>query len=626
MEIIDINISQFDSLEKFHDYVDQHALTLKIEWNLLNLFVKYRDFSNNEKEKQQLQAEVDCLCFDIKGGRIFSFSATNAEPAGNVTEYPMLSEFQKENSTYIIYRAQTTKSHLLAAHYYHVLWMSCQGIKDREYALAAIPNYFSCVYEYYKLFISEKDRECPLQIGRLCENLSYLFNEVNAKVDELKALYKYLLYEALELPFYCKHGIIEDMLCYPKIFKSGDFDGVLSIYENELKVEGNRGDDFLRVTSYWPQAIKVAQKVKSDVRKWYNEIGFANLRIAESEVEDDRMWLKQQYYVSAIQAFGMAGNNDSKSETEQLYFELKPKVKLASFQLTPNKETIKLLTQHQKEIIRKAKEILIHTPYEIYSYIANGEFLPKHSNVLEASKKNPKNSFLNFVTTIQFDRNKNIDSRNYNIEKDNFDKIYSTYIHQNTLALLHYILIPGIKSGHLTFKNFILFLVQETWVGKPFRYIDLGGAEVEINWISLLAPALVEYFVQIHAWTSSKYYTPSFILCTDSLSLKFEGLLRNFCERLNISTSVGRQKGIQEAYIHNVLDNESFKKYFNEDDIQFFKYLFANEGGLNLRNNIAHSFYNYNDYSNDKMMLLIAALLRIAKYNVKPIIKQKTGA
>jgi hypothetical protein len=185
------------------------------------------------------------------------------------------------------------------------------------------------------------------------------------------------------------------------------------------------------------------------------------------------------------------------------------------------------------------------------------------------------------------------------------------------LPLLHYILLPGIKSGHLTFENFLSFLVQDSWIGKPHPYIDLGGKEVDINLVNILSPAIVEYFVQIQAWTSSKFYHPSFVLCIDSLTLKIETLLRSFCERLNIGTSIGRQKGMQEAYIHNVLENPIFKKYFNEDDILFFKYLFANEGGLNLRNNVAHSFYDFSEYTSDKMLLLIAALLRLAKYNVK---------
>jgi hypothetical protein len=48
-----------------------------------------------------------------------------------------------------------------------------------------------------------------------------------------------------------------------------------------------------------------------------------------------------------------------------------------------------------------------------------------------------------------------------------------------------------------------------------------------------------------------------------------------------------------------------------------FDYVFSNEGGLNLRNNIAHCFYSENEYHPDKMLLLLAVLLRLGKYNIK---------
>jgi hypothetical protein len=109
---------------------------------------------------------------------------------------------------------------------------------------------------------------------------------------------------------------------------------------------------------------------------------------------------------------------------------------------------------------------------------------------------------------------------------------------------------------------------------------------------------------------------PGFILCTDSLTLKIEGLFRSFSEQLNIPTSVGKKKGIQEILLHDVIHNEIIQKYFNEEDLLLFDYVFSNEGGLNLRNNIAHSFYTENEYHPEKMFLLLVVLLRLGKYNI----------
>src|SRR5690606_31097545 len=152
-----------------------------------------------------------------------------------------------------------------------------------------------------------------------------------------------------------------------------------------------------------------------------------------------------------------------------------------------------------------------------------------------------------------------------------------------------------------------------TWFGKPYTRIDLGGEPVNINWIKMLAPAIVEYFIQTKSSLESKFYSPDYTLCIDSLVLKLEGLLRNFCEQLNLATNVTGRLGIQEANITQVLEIEGLKEYFDEDDDLLFKYLLLNEGGINLRNNVAHCFYNQDDYNRNKMHLLLAVLLRIGK-------------
>ena len=190
-------------------------------------------------------------------------------------------------------------------------------------------------------------------------------------------------------------------------------------------------------------------------------------------------------------------------------------------------------------------------------------------------------------------------------------------MNETLYPFLHHVIVLGVKTGHLTYRNFIDFLVDNTWIGKPHIKIDLAGNSETTNWVQLLAPSIVEFFVQVQAWGESEYYTPNFILCIDSLTLKMDGLFRNFCERINVAISIGKEKGMQEILMSNILDSETIKKYFDEDDRLLFEYAFSNEGGLNLRNNIAHSFYFADEYISDKMLLLLAMLLRIGKYNIK---------
>ena len=190
-------------------------------------------------------------------------------------------------------------------------------------------------------------------------------------------------------------------------------------------------------------------------------------------------------------------------------------------------------------------------------------------------------------------------------------------MHETLLPYLNYVILDGIKSGHLTCKNLLQYFIKHSWIGKPFVRTDLGGHPEVTNWVNQIAPSLSEFFNQVIAWGESKYYTPNFILCIDSLTLKMEGLFRNFSERLNISTSKGKKKGMQEVLMHDILNRDIIKKYFDEDDMLLFDYVFSSEGELNLRNNVAHSFYNEREYHPNKMLLLLAVLFRLGKYDVK---------
>ncbi|WPP49694.1 DUF4209 domain-containing protein [Catalinimonas niigatensis] len=610
----EIDINQFNTIDEVYAFVDKNAYNLERNWDLTDLWVKYRNKTTSEIEKHKAQWEIDCFLFDIKGDRLFSQIYSAASETGEVKAYPNINDIQKEVIEYVSYRAENSSNPLLKARYTHLLWKCPIGIKHNQSAIAAIDNYVNAIEDYCNQHKSEKHKETPFQIGRLYENLLAVVNEIKTNLEPVKKLTNKLLFDST-FEFYTKHGILNDMLAYPKLFKPNDFENTLSIIENELNKDRKKSDDFSLVNYYIPTAIKIATKTKSDVKKWHNEIGLAYLRIAETETEEDRFWLKLDNYSNAIKAFILSGNSEKKVETEFLYSELKPKVKLPTIRIDFDEETQKQLQEFQDYIKKLAKNIIKQKPEEVYRTISSGFFFPKYADVIKASE-NKENSFLNFVTTIHFDKNKNITKRQKDTEQEkNLYDTYSYHMRMSVLPYLHFILIPGIKSGNLTFENFIEFIATKSWIGKPHLKYDLGGEGKAINWISLLSPSIVEFFIQIQGWVSSKYYKPSFVLCVDSLTLKFEGLLRNFCERMSIPTSISRQKGMQEAYIHNVLDNEVIKKFFNDDDLLLFNYLFSTDSGLNLRNNVAHCFYDYKEYHPDQMFLLIAALLRLAKYD-----------
>ncbi|WP_420577974.1 DUF4209 domain-containing protein [Ekhidna sp.] len=618
MRAKEIDIDEFNSIEDLYVFIDNNAFELEKNWDLTDLWVKFRNSTSSDTEKEMAQWEIDCHLFEVKGGQIFSQIYGSSDDESRITTFPNLSDLQERVINYVTNRAKNSNNPLLKAKYFHLLWCAPKGVKNNRFASSAIENYISSIDRYCQILKSKNDDEIPIQIGKLYENTLAISNQIKVDKQILQTLTKTLLFDIEGIKFYTKDGILNDMLEYPKLFKALDFDRTLELYEAELKESKEKKDDFLLVNYHLPTAIKIATKTKNDVKRWHNEIGLTYLRMAANETQEDRFWIKQDYHSKAISAFRLAGNKTMKLEAEKLYADLKPKVRLSNVKIDFDEETRNTLKLFNDGIKELTESILKSSSENIYRTISSGYFFPKYGDVLAASE-DKENAFLNFVTTIRFDKNQNI-TKSKGIEAEQEQKLLETYSYQVRMALLpylHYIIVPGIKSGHLTFENLIYHLAKNSWIGKDYAQFDLGGEEKNVNWIALLTPSIVEFFLQIQGWVSSKYYRPNFILCVDSTTLKIEGLLREFCRRLNIPTSSMGPKGMQEIYLHNVLDNEEFRKYFNEDDILFFKYLFSNEGGLNLRNNVAHSFYDHNEYHPDQMFLLLAALLRLAKYDLK---------
>ena len=99
--------------------------------------------------------------------------------------------------------------------------------------------------------------------------------------------------------------------------------------------------------------------------------------------------------------------------------------------------------------------------------------------------------------------------------------------------------------------------------------------------------------------------------------MKFEGILRTFAQFLKVKTvKYDRKiKGTREMFIEELLLDDKVQNYFNESDRLLFKFILL-RNGMNIRNNIAHSFYRYSDYNLSKFLLIFLAVLRLGRYRI----------
>lgn len=609
IDAVDFNL--FKSFDDFIRFFDAHSYQLYADHKLADACVKYKRQATLPNEQCVAQIEIHCRAYEIYGSNSFAHAYSLDPTTNQVTQHPDIARENREAIDYIRLRAKESTSPLLQARYNHLLWSVLPSREKKSYGISAANHYSQAIQEYHtyicKLKGSINEDRGMYQVARLHENLiaicdHFKLNELAEKVS------KFLLFEAPGISFSLKCNILSAMVNRPKLFKPGSFAMTLSIFEAELRKKKKPSDDFLMVNTFLNTAIKIAAKTNSDVRKWYRAKGHAYLRLSKAISDPQRFWIAIDQCSFAIEAYRMAGDHRGKKQAEKLYAELKPKVKLSAVKVRFSIEARGAYKEYDDHVKSVADRWLTQSPEQIYFYLGTGAYLPQLGTV----KKKGQASFTEFATLIAFDKNKNV-ARPKDEKKRNEWESYAEDIRFTMLPFLRHLLIPGIKTGHLTAQYFLKYLTEHTWIGQPYISVDLGGKKVQLNWLEHLAPALIEFFNQVRAWESSDYYTPNFILCIDSMTLKMEGLLRNFFQRNKMPTSTNRQgKGMQEIYIHQLIEEASMRKYFKAADIKFFKYLFSNEGGTNLRNNIAHCFYHPLEYHPDKMLLLIAALMRLS--------------
>jgi len=186
--------------------------------------------------------------------------------------------------------------------------------------------------------------------------------------------------------------------------------------------------------------------------------------------------------------------------------------------------------------------------------------------------------------------------------------------------LISEIFFAAVRKEKLSTPIVVQFLHENCWYGKDIQKKSLTGAPVTYNWLNQLVPAIDDYFKQASWGLLDPAYDPNFVLCIDSLTLKIEGILRDFARICGVSTTDHKRDRNQrpisrEKDIDQLLAEQSIKEKLSEDDILFFRFLLTEKIGFNLRHKVAHGLMEFFDYSVHLAHLLLLALLKLGKYD-----------
>lgn len=563
------------------------------------------DKSSDDTERKILRTEIDSLNFLLVDGQVKPLASTTDESGLSIKEYPSLKDFDDESLAYLQERAKSTSNDRVKARYNQIL--SSSRLKEKGLnRKAAVDAYLKLIGEGIKSNDFNNIYEDVTNAMHLSHSTDYRKTEVNKIVMTLieNDLLPYnhfviLVPRALKIKsFLSSTDLVRLARKGEKIWKAGEKHGLFA-YHRIVDV-----------------STSISQRLKRGVKKWQSRLGSLYEQAIDSRKDDTFGMLAIDFCEKAITHYRNSGNKVKVTALLKRLVKLRANLKLSTVEITIPADDLKGLYEYHKKYV---SNLLKNTPDEIFAFLAGAPNVLPDLKSVQASVKARERSFMDGINVIKFDINKNPRNKGSHAKAEvDFDAImedYSWYVRLGTYHLLTEIFTQGLYKRKVNSRNMVLYLHKNSWLGKNITYKNSAGEGRNHNWLAMISHALLEFFAHWESLKMGSDRFQNFIMATDSLAMKFEGILRDFGKVIGAETIRNSKGRLREAYIEELLSDPKLIKFLHEDDLLFFKYLFTSKG-IDVRNNVAHSFYKFHQYKPERVILLIVAILRIGKYQV----------
>lgn len=323
-------------------------------------------------------------------------------------------------------------------------------------------------------------------------------------------------------------GVIDKNLAGAKVLETINIWGAMSLIDQNIAIEKKRrnryGDLLLHKAKLYEKLA-----IEADGRASMASIHFAEnaLRIYQQLNIEEEVARMESYYAELRGKFSMSQTRYEfpKEHSDEMY------------------ERIQNAISNNDE--RGILSHFIETPwYETTQHI--------EEHAAESSKQTVLLSMLPTTIVDKFGNTVDMFYTDEEKEKYNFWHTYGSYFQIGTQTMVSFFM-EAYKAKKLTYFSVISYL-EETWFNEIIvrKY---HGQEVEVKPIDTLKPGLKRLFEELDIFFENNDYACDFVTVTDSLTLKIEGLLRYFCEKIGIATFKTRQKGPHKLVMEKLLDD-----------------------------------------------------------------------
>jgi hypothetical protein len=338
------------------------------------------------------------------------------------------------------------------------------------------------------------------------------------------------------------------------------------------------------------------------------------------DIFHENPWVQYDHCIESMKYYKIIKDDEKASKMGILLNQIKQKLPIHP---VPIEIMSKIeYDNYLRDVKKKVSDFFISYPNDICSILGkNSWFVPNLSEI-----NLMKDVYLQDSITLKIfpgikvvDQNRNIsdDIGDERLGQSSLWKMYGIYIQIWSYLHIQEYIHEAIKSNLLSLSNVLNYLHNHTWVGT-FEIETETDSEVR-SWISAINPGLDEFFK--NHYLILRGHEPNFILMIDSLTLKFEGLFRQYCLKNNINITQinleGRTPPMVELDLNKLLYDSQIKEVIDHENLAFFRFLFIEKQGYNLRNDVAHGLLHERLYSEYLANLLFTAIIRLASEELR---------
>jgi hypothetical protein len=611
-----------NALEKFHSDLDQNSWDVKQESDINQALQKV----NKELFEAGLLgvlhfAEIDRQAFNFSKSpdeRLsFRVAGTSKMEDGSEIpfEWPDIREFNGEDFDYLYNRFKSTKNTYAKTEYGLVLFYSRNKL-DNDFVIELLTALFELVKTYINKARPNNDKNHYILHSRSVLSNALFIADKRKSIEEIKdifinlIIYTFDVHQTWDLSNHSILRVIIDFTNFAVQYYK-DFSQTVDVsrfIDKNWEVAKLLTNSHVFGAIYIADiSIKLSRKLDIDAKDWLNfkAIQFETLAIQK---KDDAVSIS--FLEKAMSIYKVLKDSINLNRLQQTYQQLRTDFRLGEVtKEMPQDESQRIMQLIKKDVHEKSEEEIIKTLL----------FTPMIRPLEDIKKWNDdlinNNTFLNLLPVKIKDKFGNTVAQYVTEEerkKISLIRTYELHMQIATQTIID-LFIEAFRSNKIS-ANGIISLLNQTWMGEKATRI-VNGIETNFSYTKLVESGVNSLFNEMQRWKDDQNYEPNFVSATDSLVLKIEYFLREFCYFLDIVTFKERPNQetiIMEKTLDDLLNDLDGK--LSADDHFFFKFVLTEKAGYNLRNKIAHGLMDDIEYSLQYPLFAMIIILKLANY------------